>query len=184
MKLIVGLGNPGEKYFSTRHNLGADFLILAQKIAKKKGIPFSSWNFNKKFKAFISQGKIKEEKIILALPQTFMNNSGQSVQLLMEFYKIPLHNLTVIHDDIDIPLGEFKIQQNKSSAGHKGVQSIIDKIGSQNFQRVRIGINPQIKNGVSLLKIPTEKFVLQKFSSKEKNKIQNLTEKILPKLIF
>ena len=147
MKLIIGLGNPGTKYKKTRHNIGfmvIDFLIKNEE-------------FNSK-------------KVKLIKPQTFMNNSGQEVKKIVDYYKIPIENIIIIHDDIDLSLGEIKVQQNRSSAGHKGVQSIIDNLGTQDFIRMRIGIKPEE------LKINTEKFVIQKFTEEEQ-KIINKTIK-------
>jgi len=138
MKLIVGLGNPGSKYEKTRHNIGfmvIDFLIQSKQFDSKK--------------------------IKLIKPQTMMNNSGQEVKSIADYYKIPAQDILVIHDDIDLPLGQIKIQQNRSSAGHKGVQSIIDSLGTKDFIRMRIGIRPEE------LTIDTEKFVIQKFTPQE-----------------
>ncbi|MCD4705559.1 aminoacyl-tRNA hydrolase [bacterium] len=175
MKLIVGLGNPGKKYKNTRHNIGVTTL---KKLCKNKNTFFSEWKFIKKFNAEISQATINKEKIILAIPQTFMNNSGDSVSALANFYKIKPKKILILHDDIDIPLGEFKIQKDKSSAGHRGIESIIEKIGTKSFERIRIGINPKIKKGISELKIPTEKFVLKDFTQKEKNILEKTIKKI------
>ncbi|MEA2064856.1 MAG: aminoacyl-tRNA hydrolase [Patescibacteria group bacterium] len=176
--LIVGLGNPGEKYRLTRHNAG--FLAINQFREQfiKEGSDFSEWKFNKKFNAEISKGEIENRKIILAKPQTFMNNSGVAVQSLINFYKIKIENILIIHDDIDLPIETSKIQKNKSSAGHKGVQSIIDGLNSKNFTRLRIGINPKIKNGISKLKIPTEKFALEKFKKEELEIIKQALKQI------
>jgi PTH1 family peptidyl-tRNA hydrolase len=157
MILIIGLGNPGLKFKNTRHNLGFEIINLI----KKQGC-FSIWQNKKKLKEKISQGEIDEQKIILAKPQTFMNSSGQAVSHLIKFYKIPLKNLWIIHDDLDLELGKIKIKENSRSAGHKGVQSIIDELGTKNFNRLKIGIGPKP------IKIDVKKFVLQKFSKQEK----------------
>ncbi len=169
MKLIIGLGNPGKEYEKTRHNAG--FLAL-DKIAGNFQFPIS--NFNSKFNAEISQGIINNEKIILAKPMTFMNNSGQAVQAISDYYKIDLENIIVIHDDLDIPLGEFKISKNKNSGGHKGVQSIIDCLGTKDFTRIRIGIDSERNK-----KIPTEKFVLEKFDGEEMGEIEKVMNEIV-----
>ncbi|MEA3452950.1 MAG: aminoacyl-tRNA hydrolase [Patescibacteria group bacterium] len=157
MILIVGLGNPGLKFKNTRHNLGFDIV----NIIKKQGV-FSAWQDKKKLKAKISQGEINNQKIILAKPETFMNLSGESVSRLIKFYKIPLKNLWVIHDDLDMELGKIKIKINSRSAGHKGVQSIIDQLIKKNFNHLKIGIGPRP------IKIDAKKFVLKKFSKEEK----------------
>lgn len=163
MNLIIGLGNPGKQYEDTRHNVG--FMVL-DKIA-------DNFKFVKKFNAEIS---ITDKKI-LAKPQTFMNLSGYSVQKIMSFYKVHSKDLIVIHDDLDVKLSEFKMQKNRSSAGHNGVQSIIDSIGTQDFTRIRIGI----KNKEYNYNIDAEKFVLQKFSKDELEIISEVIKKIAQK---
>ncbi len=189
MKLIAGLGNPGEKYKNTRHNIG---FMVVDALAREHG---ANWQFNKKFNSEIAEIKnykeplmsSKTSKVLLIKPQTFMNNSGQAVRAILDFYKLLPKTLgmlvkkdsdltdalTIIHDDIDFNLGEFKIQKNRSSGGHKGVQSIIQHLKTQNFTRVRIGIRPKPE------KMPTEKFVLQKFSKEERAEL----ERIIPKII-
>jgi len=156
MILIVGLGNPGRKFKSTRHNLGFEIVNLI----KKQG-DFSVWQNKKKLKSKVSQGKIDNQKIILAKPQTFMNQSGQAVKLLAKFYKIPLKNLWVIQDDLDLEIGKIKIKKNSGSGGHKGIQSIIDELRTKNFNRLKIGIGPKP------FRIDSKKFVLQKFNKTE-----------------
>ena len=139
MKIIIGLGNPGKKYELTRHNVG--FMAL-NAIAKKLGL---SWQENKKFKAKIA----KNQNLILVKPLTFVNNSGQAVQAVLSYYKLLPKKLgllkkknsdlsdilTVIHDDIDISLGKYKISIGSRSAGHNGVQSIISHLKTKNFNR-------------------------------------------------
>ncbi len=161
MKLIIGLGNPGIKYKKTRHNLG--FRVIGE-LAEK---------FQSAFNAEISEKRIKNQKIILAKPQTFMNNSGMAVKSIIDYYKIPVKDVIVIHDDIDLPLEEIKIQQGRGSAGHKGVQSVIDYLNSKDFIRMRIGIRPDNEDEI----INTEKFVLQKFTSEEEKIIQKIIKK-------
>jgi len=151
MKLIIGLGNPGKEYEKTRHNAG--FLAVDKII---ENFQFSIFNFQLKFNAEISQGIINNEKVISVKPQTFMNGSGQAVKAIADYYKIKPEDIIVIHDDLDIPLGKYKISKGKSSAGHKGVQSIIDLLGTKNFTRIRIGIGAkQIPN--SKFQIPNSK---------------------------
>jgi len=139
MKAIVGLGNPGKKFEKTRHNVG--FLVIEN--LKLKIENFSDWENNKKLLSEISEGEIANQKIILIKPQAFMNNSGKSVKMLNTKYKIQDTNLFVIHDDIDIPLGKIRISKGRSSAGHKGIESIIKELGTKNFVRFRIGIKPE-----------------------------------------
>ena len=169
MKLIIGLGNPGEEYKKTRHNAG--FLTM-DKIADDFQFPVSSSKFN----AEISQGIIANEKTILAKPQTFMNNSGQAVKAILDYYKIKSEDIIIIHDDLDIPLGEYKISKNKNSGGHKGVQSIIDYLGTKDFTRIRIGIAIENK------KTPTEKFVLERFGEEEMEIVEGVIEEIVRKI--
>lgn len=133
MKLIVGLGNPGRGYAHNRHNIG--FMCLSH-FARKQGIHFD----RKRGKARIGVGEVAGEGVILAKPQTFMNLSGQSVSRLVSGFDIALSDLLVIHDDLDLPLGKIRLRRGGSSGGHKGVDSIISSLGSQNFLRLRVGI--------------------------------------------
>jgi len=201
MKLIIGLGNPGKKYIKTRHNIGfrvADGLIkkLGSENCRRraKATMATARKLKSKLKALISEGIFNNEKILLAKPQTFMNLSGQAVKILSTYYKINPQNIWVIHDDIDLPLGRFKISQNISSAGHKGVQSIIDNLGTKDFVRFRIGIK-QIANRksqiakLSILRSSAtaedgqlktknlEKFVLEKFSKDEEEIVKQIIKK-------
>ena len=133
MKLIVGLGNPGRGYAHNRHNIG--FMCLSH-FVRKQGIRFD----RKRGKARIGVGEVAGEGVILARPQTFMNRSGQSVGRLVSGFDIALSDLLVIHDDLDLPLGKIRLRRGGSSGGHKGVDSIISSLGSQNFLRLRVGI--------------------------------------------
>ena len=133
MKLIIGLGNPGRSYAHNRHNLG---FICLNHFAKSHGIRFDK----KQAKARTGTGEVAGHRIIVAKPQTYMNLSGQSVSLLVKKFNIDLSNLLVVHDDLDLPLGKIRIRQGSSSGGHKGVESIISCLGSQDFPRIRVGI--------------------------------------------
>ena len=135
MKLIIGLGNPGKQYENTRHNIG---FIIMEKL--KEIWNFSDFQPNNKFNALISEGKKDGTRVILAMPQTFMNLSGQSVRAIMDFYKLSTDDIIVIHDDLDITFGSYKISFDSSAAGHNGVINIIEQIGSQKFKRLRVGI--------------------------------------------
>lgn len=170
MKLIVGLGNPGAEYALTRHNVG---FVAVDILAENLGASFS---VNKKFNAEISEAKNGRKKIILAKPRTFMNESGKSVRAIANFYKIKSSDIIVLHDDKDIGLGEYKIQLNRSSAGHNGVQSVIDHLGTQNFYRLRIGIRP--KKEIS----DTSDFVLGKISKNEKTLLDGITRDAVEKI--
>ena len=153
MFIIIGLGNPGLKYQKTRHNIGQ---VILKKFAND--FYFSKFKLDKNLQAHIS----KKDDVLLALPTTFMNESGFSAEKLIK-NKSQAPNLWVIHDDLDLDLGRMKISFNSSSAGHKGVQSVIDKLGSKNFVRFRIGI----KNPDTTF-VNAKKFVLQRFNRKEK----------------
>ena len=157
MKLVIGLGNPDKKYEATWHNLG--FLAVTE-IQKQNKL--AEFKLEKKFQATVTQNT-GEQKIILAQPQTYMNNSGQTVKALVNFYKIKPEDILVIHDDIDIPLGKVRISYDATAAGHKGVQSIINELGSQKFYRLRLGIKSE-KQG----RIPTEDYVLQRIEKEAK----------------
>lgn len=178
MRLIVGLGNPGKNYAKTRHNAG--FMVvdkLREELAKEYAI--SNWELSKKFNAEVCGCAINGSKIVLAKPMTFMNASGQAVQLTAHFYKLTVPDLIVVHDDKDIKLGEIKIQTDKSSAGHNGVQSIIDHIGTQNFTRVRVGIAPENPKKMS----DTAKFVLNRFGLFEKKKVEEVISRTAQEIL-
>ena len=166
MAIIIGLGNPGKKYTNTPHNIGFEVI---DKFAK--GNNFPEFKLSKKFNALISESN----KTILAKPETFMNNSGKSVRAITIFYKTK--NIIIIHDDIDLILGDMKISKNSGSAGHKGVQSIIKELGSQDFTRIRIGIQPP-KNKPGNI----EKYVLQKFKKKQRELLKPVIPKALKNL--
>ena len=158
MKLIVGLGNPGKEYEKCRHNTG---FILLDNFASEKDL---KWKFSKKFESEIAEFG----DMVFAKPQTFMNNSGIAVSKLVNFYKISLDDLVVIHDDVDLSLGVMKKQKGKNAAGHHGVEDIIEKLGSKDFWRIRIGVGkPQNSN------IPVDKWVLQNFGEEEFEKISS-----------
>ena len=175
MKIIIALGNPGQQYANTRHNAG---FIIADELQKSLG--FSDFEKNSKFDALVCEKNLGGEKILLAKPQSFMNNSGQVVKKMLDFFKIPKENLMVLHDDLDIELGAFKISTDSSAAGHNGVQSIIDNLGSQQFKRIRLGIEGSEKKKDRI--IPGEVFVLQDFSKEELEIIKKLAEKIVGEL--
>ena len=133
-KLIVGLGNPGEEYESTAHNLG--FLVV-DRLAARNGIRPS----RKDSRALVGQGMVAGKKVMLAKPQTFMNVSGPSVKALMAKNEIPVQDLVVVYDELDLPWKSLRIRPGGSAAGHRGVASVIESVGSQDFPRVRLGIH-------------------------------------------
>ena len=167
-KLIVGLGNPGEKYQNTRHNTGE---LILNFWAKNNDL--LSFKYDKKLKSFINKAFFNGQEIILALPQTFMNESGIAVSQIAKFYKILPENIWIIHDDLDLPLGKIKISKDKSSAGHKGAQSIIDHLKTKDFVRFRIGISNEFLEKQK----KTKDFVLEKFTSKEKKILKEVIKK-------
>lgn len=189
MQIVAGLGNPGEHYDGTRHNAG---FMAINALADKLGL---AWKTNKKFKAEMACGP----GIVLIKPQDFMNNSGFSIAAILSYYKLPPKKLgllktanadlskilTVIHDDLDIALGAYKVSLDSRSAGHRGVESIINRLKTKNFKRLRIGIKPAppTSSTPELKKIPADKFVLQKFGHKEKDIISRLILKIIEEII-
>lgn len=131
--LLIGLGNPGREYKDNRHNIG---FMLIDRLAVRlnaRGMKLQS-------KAIVTSGLYEERKLILAKPQTYMNLSGQSVQGLLNFYKIPAENLMVAHDDLDIPLGTIRIRPSGGAGGQKGMASTIERLGTKDFPRLRLGI--------------------------------------------
>lgn len=142
MKLIVGLGNYGDKYEKTRHNAG---FMAVEKLADKLNIEFNK----NKFHAKIGEGFYEGEKIIIAQPQTYMNLSGVAVAEIMDFYKLEMDELLVIFDDMDMPLGKMRIRQKGSAGGHNGIKSIIGSLGNnQNFNRFKLGIGKPERGNV------------------------------------
>ena len=133
MYVIAGLGNPGKKYENTRHNLG---FITLDRLAEKTGIKIEK----SKFKSLVGDGMISGEKVILVKPQTFMNNSGEALREVVEYYKVEPEKIIVIYDDVDIPTGAVRIRRSGSSGTHNGMRSIIYQLGFDDFPRIRIGI--------------------------------------------
>lgn len=178
MKLIIGLGNPGEQYNGTRHNLGFEAL---DEYAKKHLPVGFEWENDKKFKAEIlkmSQG------LWLIKPQTYMNNSGLSVRQLADYFKVSLEDVIVVHDELDLPLGKIKVRVGGSAAGHHGVESIISLLGDEKFIRVRLGIG-NTKTQISERKgasVDTNKYVLESFKSDEKPKIKHILKQAVSAL--
>ncbi len=166
MHLIIGLGNPDEQYKNTRHNVGYRFVESLLNFWKTAG-DFADFKFTKKYKAELARGEFAGKKILLIKPTTYMNLSGEAIYLVEQYYKVPEYNIIVAHDDMDLPLGTFRISLNSSAAGHKGVQSLIDHLQTQEFARIRIGI------GKPTVTTP-EKYVLQNFTDEENKKIEEV----------
>ncbi|MFH0834213.1 MAG: aminoacyl-tRNA hydrolase [Patescibacteria group bacterium] len=167
MKLILGLGNPEKDYGKTRHNFGfraVDFL------AEKLGFP--DFKLEKKFKAELTEKEIHGEKIFLVKPQTFMNLSGESAGALLNFYKPKIENFLVISDDLDLPFGTLRFREGGSAGGHNGLKSLIAHFGTENFARLRLGIGNEL-----LDVMPSEEFVLAKFTPNEEKQIPDILTK-------
>ncbi len=174
MKLIVGIGNPGQQYQKTRHNLG--FLILEK---LKAVLDFENFQVNKKYKALISQGKFGNQKIILAKPLTYVNESGQSVLALAKFYKIKPKDIIIVRDDIDLAIGKIKEKKNSGSGGHKGIESIINYLKSKDFTQIKIGVREPI-----LEKMDPSDFVLKKFTKEKEKEFEKIGNKVLELINF
>jgi PTH1 family peptidyl-tRNA hydrolase len=171
--LIVGLGNPGEKYQRTRHNAGFLFLdYLADKWS------FPEFSMKTKLNSHVTQGVHENIEYIFAKPQTFMNKSGDAVGSLFAFYKIPLENMIIVHDELDIALGKMKIARDSRAAGHNGVQHIFDVFGTQKFTRLRLGISTKTPEGsLTCSVMGPQKFVLAKFSQEEQEQLTTVFAK-------
>jgi PTH1 family peptidyl-tRNA hydrolase len=162
-KLIVGLGNPGRKYASNRHNVGFQCL---DRLAEAWGLSFS----RRKHKALLAQDEIAGLKVILAKPQTFMNLSGEAVEQLARFYQVAPENILVIYDDLDLPVGRIRLRPEGGSGGHKGMKSIIEHLGSNGFPRLRVGIGrPSHGDPVD--------YVLSDFAPDERSTIEEACER-------
>ena len=161
-RLIVGLGNPGTKYAGNRHNIG---FMCVDRFALDNSLTFARSNSRAK----IVEGRIAGHDIILAKPQTFMNNSGESVGRLVRKFKVKVDNLIVIHDDLDLPLGRIRIRIGGSSGGHKGINSIVEHTGNQDFIRVRVGIGrPNVLETGKTNEDAVITYVLGDFTTEEK----------------
>ncbi|MEN0641634.1 aminoacyl-tRNA hydrolase [Alkalicoccobacillus gibsonii] len=160
MKLVVGLGNPGAKYAGTRHNIGFDILDHS---AQDLGFSFDQSKFKGVYGTYIHKG----EKILFLKPLTYMNLSGESVAPLMKYFQIPLEDLVVVYDDLDLPAGKIRLRQKGSAGGHNGIKSLISHLGTNEFNRIRVGIDrPQ--SGTQIVH-----YVLGGYRSEEKEAIQD-----------
>ena len=162
MKLIVGLGNPGRDYRWTRHNVG---FLLVERLAEKSGIDLAQEGIE----IHLRPGKDREKDVILAKPQTFMNLSGEAVQRLLRFFKIPPEDLIVLHDDLDLPFGKIRIRLQGGAGGHKGIKSIIESLGVDVFVRFKVGIGRPGKDGQD----PAD-FVLEPLSGGEREEFKEM----------
>lgn len=163
MKLIIGLGNPGSKYENTRHNIGFMFVdYLAQRY---------SATFTTKKNYQYAEINVKGEKVVLFKPQTFMNSSGEAVKIICDFYKLTNEDILVIYDDLDMSFGKIRVKFNSSSGGHNGIKNIISHLHTQEFMRIKVGINNEYKRDV-------KSFVLSKFSKEEMKQLSDIYYKI------
>jgi PTH1 family peptidyl-tRNA hydrolase len=162
MKMIVGLGNPGTQYEKTRHNLGFRAMDW---LAETTGETFRK---ESKFKAEVCETMVEGNKVLLVKPQTFMNNSGEAVQAIKNYYRISEYDIIVFYDDNDLPFGETR-STGTSSGGHKGMESVMASLGTNEIARVRLGINNDSA-------IPTENFVLMNFKPEEEARLNEIIE--------
>jgi len=165
LKLIVGLGNVGKEYVFTRHNVG--FMVL-DKIAERYSLRFKKSNI---FKAYLVKSDLFKEKIMLVKPSTFMNNSGACVKKIVTHWKINVEEILIVYDDVDLPLGRIRFRIKGRSAGHKGMESVIQHLGSERIKRLKIGIGrPHNRKDIT-------DYVLSSFSEEEKDTIEDVLER-------
>ncbi len=166
MKLIIGLGNVGEKYVFTRHNVG--FMVL-DRLAVRENFSFRE---EKKLKSFVAKVRLWGDEFMLVKPTTFMNLSGEALRAVMDYYKIKPEDVLVIYDDLSLELGKMRFRASGSDGGHNGIKSIIQHLGSNKFVRLKVGIGPQPP-------IPAENFVLQNFSQEQLVALKPVLDRIL-----
>jgi PTH1 family peptidyl-tRNA hydrolase len=188
MILIIGLGNPGPKFQKTKHNIG--FIVIDQ-FSRKKNFP--NWEESKKNNCLYTKKEMAGKEIELIKPLAFMNNSGRVVKSIVKKHYLKPENIVIAHDDIDLDLGKIKIVKNRGAAGHKGVQSIINELGTKNFIRIRIGIRPQIRMGAFAYPSGARRaergcvvrmLVLQKFTKEEEKILKPAIEKTVKAIEF
>lgn len=168
MHLIVGLGNPGPKYLLTRHNIG---FMLIDALSQFWG-QYSTSSFKSEHKALTQKLKLGENSILLAKPQTFMNLSGESVQALLKFYDIPIEKLIVAHDEVDIEFGQLRFQTNRGHAGNNGVRNIHERLGTNAYKRLKLGVGRPLNPHLSMAD-----HVLQNFNPNEQAELPDLLKK-------
>lgn len=172
VKLVVGLGNPGSKYHETKHNVGFMAIDL---LAKELNVSFSE---DKNFKADIGSAFLDGEKVYLVKPTTFMNLSGVAVRALLAYFNIAIEDFIVIYDDLDMEVGKIRYRQKGSAGGHNGIKSIIAEIGTQEFDRIKVGIG-RPKSGMTVVN-----HVLGKFNEDDYITVQNALERVVESLRF
>ena len=173
MYIIIGLGNPGKKYAQTRHNIG--FMVL-DKLAERQQLAFKA---NRKLKGEIAQAVIGKQHVVLVKPLTFMNRSGEAVRAVVDYYQLPQPSLSdrlyLVHDELDLPLGRVRIQRDRAAAGHHGVESVINALGTQAFVRFRVGV----RSPYCAITTPEQAraYLLAKFSQAEEEQLAPVLEK-------
>lgn len=166
MKIVVGLGNPGLKYEFNRHNIG---FRIVDSLARNIEIEFKKV---KSYYSLISRGMINNHKVMLVKPQTFMNLSGRAVSKVVSYYKIPLQGLLIVYDDLNLELGQVRIRKKGSAGGHKGIESIMQYLNSEEIPRLRIGIgNPSVNFNFNCMS-----YVLSNYNNNEKEKIEEVIQ--------
>lgn len=180
--MIVGLGNPGEKYEHTRHNFG--FMVVERFLKDLASVGNTVWSTNEKVKSEIALLEWKGDKLIIAKPKTYMNNSGMAVSLLASYYKVDSSDIWIVYDEMDLPLGSMKIRFGGAAAGHHGVESIMASLGTDKFWRFRMGIgvtrlhqdsDDEKSHAIGRQKIKkAEELVLNSFTASEQGKVREL----------
>lgn len=172
MKLIVGLGNPSDKYKNNRHNIG---FVVAERIGER--LKIDGWSVNKKFFGEVGES----DKSILIKPTTFMNESGKAVLAISRFYKIKSEDIYIIHDDLDIPLGSYKIQHGKAPKVHNGLLSVEQSLGTNKYWNVRVGVeNRQVKGNKG---VPGMVYSLQDFTQEERQIMESVIDSVVTELV-
>lgn len=171
MKIIVGLGNPGAKYVRTRHNVGFLFVDYLRQMWD-----FEDFKEKSKFKAYVSEGTLDGEKVVLVKPTTFMNNSGESVVALENFYKAGFENFYICYDDVDLMFPDIRFRDSGSAGTHNGMRSVIDLTGTQEIPRMRFGVDKENRRA------ELRNYVLNDFSAEEIEQIPSIFEDALKKL--
>ena len=159
MKMVVGLGNPGKEYINTRHNVG--YLVLDQYLREEK--------WKEKFNGLFILKTIKGEKVLFVKPLTYMNLSGDCVVKFVNYYDIDVNDILVIHDDLDLEVGTYKLKKESSDGGHNGIKSIINRLSSKSFNRLKVGLSHDRS-------VDTKDYVLGEFSKADKDKIDKLQD--------
>lgn len=168
MFLLVGLGNPGREYENTRHNVGFEAI---DKISYEYNIPIK----RERFKGVFGEGQISNEKVILLKPTTYMNLSGESLREIIKYYNIPISNVLIIYDDVDLEVGRLRVRTKGSAGGHNGIKSIIYNVNSEEFLRLRIGVGKPQRDMIS--------HVLGKFPQEDKKNVEEVL-KVIPELVY